>query len=630
MNFRHTLGLTLNPAELITDPTFSTACGAGDWICITGLNGVATTKWNGVTQAKLGSTALDFGWGDLKTVANVFQRGKKYQIAIDIDSTDFQGDIQIEILEVFVGYVSTSKTQIGLYDTDSGIYTIDFWAVEDSPLILRHQTEVADLAKDTEIIINSVSVKAYEWNSPLSFDPEIKDRTVNLGASELFKDFKVGAIEDVTYYDDGYDYLILQGIRDAVEVRIEYDNNGTWTYFYEGIIFLSECKFNKYSVTCNIESIEEICLRKNRSKTVSIYSAIRWQIYGSPANSSKLTQRHYNNPALTVVEPFDPATNPPIYGFPSIITCGFLLWRTVRDYIHELSDGKITLSSTEFVGALDEWQRLITMNIGWALNSTIRPYDPSTGHRSFDYIKMSFADLLRICDSIWNIGSYLSYDGTSYFLYIERQATLKANAVTVYWDELQDEIWEFNSWLDIGTISIGYKNESASAVYGDQAGQYIATNPSEQEYDVALSNVIRFTDEVWDMFNASSNNFDLYYLMQIDDVVTQNMTAFLALDGNANGYNGNVQEFENMNRLIGSMAYTYESYDKMRTYTGTETYFKQYVFKKYLSFANFLIIKNNPYVKIQIQNSFINTTGYIADITYDLQTNIAEIKLLGT
>ncbi len=630
MNFRHRLGLTLNNTELVADTTFATACGAGNWTCNLGIAGVSTTMYNGATQAKLGSTALDFGWGELVTDATVFQRGNKYRITVDIDSTNFNGDTQIEILEVFIGYVSTPKTFIGLYDTDSCIYTIDFWAVEDSPLILRHQTEVANLANDTEIIINSVSVKKYDWNSPLAFDPEIKDKKLKLGASELFKDFKVGAIEDVTYYDDGYNYLVAQSVGTAVEVLIEYDNNGTWTYFYEGLIFLSECKFNKYSVNCNIESVEEICLRKNRDKPVSIYSAIRWQVYGSAANSSKLTQRHYNNPALTVVEPFDPATNPPVYSFPTIVTCGFLLWRTVRDYIHELSDGKITLASTEFVGALDEWQRLITMNIGWALNSTVRPYNPSTGHRSFDYIKMNFSELLRICDSIWNIGSYLSYDGTSYSLNIERQSVLKANLVTTYWNDLQDEEWEFNSWLDIGSVSIGYKNESDSAIYGDQAGKYIATTASEKNHDVSLGNVVRFTTEVWDMFNATSNNFDLYYLMQIDDVVTQNMTAFLGLDGQLNGYNSNVQEFENMNRLSTSLAYTYESYDKMRVYAGTETYSKQYAFRKYISFADFLAIKNNPYVKVQIQTSYINTIGYITDITYDLLTNIAEIKFLGT
>lgn len=109
--------------------------------------------------------------------------------------------------------------------------------------------------------IDNVLLYPYVWNDPLDFEPIdwsktkiIKKRDENLNG--LVVEF----ISNVTFIEDGYDYLYAKYLSDGycgeVPVRIEEYNSVTGIYekYYEGIIFINQCKFSigKKKVSVNI------------------------------------------------------------------------------------------------------------------------------------------------------------------------------------------------------------------------------------------------------------------------------------------------------------------------------------------------------------------------------------------
>ncbi len=621
MIYRHTLGLVLNPAELNPDPTFTSPHGGGIWFCQGDLDGTVTSSY--VLGAKVyfelseNSVGAD---GTIYSLANIFTRGKKYHITIDVDSVicAFPSYDTPELtLEIFVGYISTSKSQFRLHNGDSGTYELDLWCQEDSPFIMRAAAENDALSGVlNKILINSVSIKSYDWNAPLTYDPPI-DFDVKIETSAIYHEAKINSISEVVYYDDGYTYLSSLPINSKCDVKIEYSSDGiTWTNFYEGIIYLNEATFDRESVTTDIESVIEESVRKGKAQKLRLDGLI----------NDKLRLRHYNNPSIEFIQFHDIGSG--LY-YTGVFV--YNVFKAFRDLVYEYSDCRVGFKSDDHYTNNAGWFD----NIGIMIGSGILDNLYISGHRaSIIYIEKSIEDLYKLIDSIFNIAMYEYYDGTINFVRIENISTLWTAFwhIPINYTDVNNIRRQYNDKYACGVFKGGYK--IGWNYENDATDIWNATNNISEKITEYVIEEVRDSTLLYNALTAAptTESDGKYFLVEYDGGTQMSIDFGANCDNVLHAYNCDIQSYNNANRHTDILYFTYLHATQIGQYTitGINTKIMEYEFEYSISVANFMILRNDPYTIINLINSYINSAGNLYEISWNVLTNIATIKLLGT
>lgn len=620
MSYRIIIGQTLNNTELLTDPTFSTG-DTVNWDILHGGSGSGTLQYNGASTLYLETTDNIGGgaWADIVTCNAILNKNVKYHVELvvqdaDIDYGEDNPDTgnQYAFLECFLGNISIFNSQIYI-ETNAAetTYQFDMWCQVDSKFAIR-LTAFADgtTANTNHITINSASVKAYEWNVAYEFIPEDTDMNIRISSSTLFNNYKTAFEDSITLFGDAYDYVLSAGAGKSIDTKIESNESGAWAIIKQGYILTNDCEFESESVTVSVEDITANFMSDG------FETEILMKMHFNLASDYRYLIRHRSDPSMFSLLTHSCDTGGYYY------SCNIYdLWKLVRDYVNELSQGLIVFESDYFIDTGTNWYENIAVGYGWGIGIPYPAFKDVI-------IKSSFKQLYDNIHSIFNIGSFAYYDDGWKFK-IEPKSLLFSEP-TISKNNIYNIKWKYDTDIWAGSIKLGYKQDDYPEHEGTETftGIDYADSISGSHQEI-ICEWVRNSAAIWDLFNSATQlRLGYYYVIEYDGV--KKSTKFGLYEGMTFSYNNNITATENFERHYATLGQTYRDQLNIYTYIGTFTYNKTYYIEIYISETDMNTILANPYTRLNLTDSYHTTIGIIQEMTWNLKTHIATIKLLGT
>lgn len=467
--------------------------------------------------------------------------------------------------------------------------------------------------------LDDVVLYRYVWEESLEFDPLNWDSAkISKRRDETLNGLVINYIADVTFIKDGYDYLyakyLSNGFCGEVPVNIEVLNTATGVYapFFEGIIFISDCKFDitKRQVKVNIEDTNASLIFV-RSKDVPVNmdedSVVTLADYALITSAVANVPIDFNNDAGAYV-----------YSNKNCYDISILLKRIIM----KASNYRLDASSAFFTGDFNDYCIGLISELRGA---TI----PENSYKIS--IKKLFEELNKICDLSFSVTT--NSDGVPTIAIEDKISYLNSTSVLTL-NRVNDVSFEFDKNNIFRSVNIGYEHidDSATSTFKDdpEGDKYFTDNScSEKKLDL-VSDLIQNSSVLKRILDGTitNNKYDQYkFIIDTNGTQTNNSGS------GTYDYNVNIEPADNMARWIETLQLGVLKSTQNSASILTKT---NPVLDKIYSFK-YPITKSQFDLMAQAYNTITfnidgaggsNISGYLLEANYEIRTGITDFKLL--
>lgn len=469
--------------------------------------------------------------------------------------------------------------------------------------------------------LDNVILYRYVWNQPLTYEPVDWDAAkISKRRDEILNGLIIEYIADLTFIEDGYDYLYDQyttnGFCGEVPVKIEVYNSvlNVYELYFEGIIFINDCEFNitKRQVKVKIED-KNASLLFIRSKDVKVdVSQIALPtVAGVPVP--------FPYPGVEI--DFNNDAGAYVYSNITVYDIAILL----KSIIVKATKYRLDSESDVFSTAGDFEDYCIGLAGVLRSGSTI----------SQETYKISINELFTELNKIVNLSFSVTTnaDGVP-TIKIEPKIDFLSSTPVLTLSYVNDVKFTFDKTNIVRVVNIGYDKLDATATGTGQNNpngvQYYSDNVCSENVLNLVSRYIQQSTILKRLLDGTitSNKYDNEKFI-IDTNGTQtNNSGSGTFD-----YNTNIDPADNMARWVETLQFGFLKTDLTSTEALTKTtpiLDKIYEFSYPLTKAQFdLIVQAYNTIEFNTDGTGLTTkSGYLLSADYDIKTGLTEFKLL--
>lgn len=623
MKYRFRLGKYLGD-NLITDPTFAAACGV-NWQCGTG--------WS-----IAGNKATHTGAVGHLSAGGIFTQGEKYQINFDVVDT------ALGIVKVYLaGFSITNNPDNTYFKYADGSYSITGKALKNDPALR--------IFGYGNVAVKNVYVYQLLWNDPIECEPKgWNESKLQLKKSELLDNLFVTLNTELTFWGDGYDYLlsVLNDSSNCGEVPVLIERqlqDGLWETHFEGLLYLNKCDIDIRTKTIKgdiYDSFAAKALAMGKDKEITTGAAVG-SMFAPNSLPSEIDNvgnlvYEWRNVGVYIIATGAYASKDYIYD----------VFKVVRNIVHEISNLEATVESSLFN---DTPYGIIDPNPFKYLSvAPIRTF--STDNKDWG-IKIPLSEIINDINTILNISMFTSLVSNIITLNIESTeyllGTSFAPVITV---DNNNCIFQNNNDSEIQCYEIGYQKPSDDDINflvqkgAANAGQAaaLATITSHVNYYNRKYNVVSkcATESKssfcsigaswfilsWQMYGDDSETFNglpQHYFVQLeeDGGGGWQSATWLTPEGHTWG-NPDLNIPDIMDSQIISLQNSY--YDTLRGIEQNKTNIAlKYIweFSAMITLSQLNQILKNPVYYLKMSSKYLTSAknAYIVEFTYDNNSN---------
>lgn len=633
--YRFILGMTPDTSvNLVTNGTFTGG--------LTGWTVDANTYWSSVanTAECVGSVGgpVDYNRNKL-TQANIVSPGNYYYLSYDLKKATAPSGFELRPGRVTPSVGGLYYNHRLNYDQNnsatfvSQVHEMVFCGQGTNLEFYCFSTRRVD-----DCAIDNVLLYRYVWNSPLTYEPINWDEAkITKERDDVFNGLIVNYIADLTFIEDGYDYLYAQYVANGycgeVPVLIEVWNSvlGVYEEFFKGFIFINECNFNLTT----------------RQVTVSIVDSNASQIF---INNKDVKVDLIPEQDFTGANPYAPGTGD-VYAAPSpyrnilindssgSTTTGciydekicFNVYDSLRKIIMVSSDYRLDFDSSFFSYAYPPATfGNLCITTGYYLRGATLDF-----FNQDNLVKLSIDDLFTELNKLFNLSFSIDNSGVIPKVLIEPKIDYLNSSIVLSLGKVKNVEMAFDESSSFRSINIGYRIIDSSATGNG------ANTPNGYSYRTDLLCTKDELNLVSDWIQSSDIIQGLIpCLPTITHKIYDKTVFWLETDGttsksSANVLNPNIDYDDNMGRWVETLQGTVfettlsDPNESIKTNTPLPLNFS---FEYPITKAQFDLIQQ-AYNTIQFDLDGTGTTtrvGYLLKADYNIKTGLTEFKLLSS
>lgn len=461
------------------------------------------------------------------------------------------------------------------------------------------------------------NIKAYEMvtNDPIIDIPVgWNEQKLSIERDRALNGLFTKYISELTFHGDGYsaikDELNSNGFGATKEIIIQMKVAETWKQIFNGIIYLSECKFdfNKCQVKCPVNDIsgDQVVMRNIDKKVFFIP-----EVPTCPPTSN------LGNYLLTDPTKSVDFHNVSTGNYDYTNRSAFNVNDIFRRIVHEISDVDVETESDLFGSGTFEH-----------LCITFGNYLDSSGLN--DAIKkLSFRDLFRNLRSIFALTFHAKTVNGVPTIKIEKEEDFLSGSSILTLNNVKNLKQEFDIEKLPTSMDVGYEKIDGLDPKTKSDGEAYQFDNGAEGNKRFVSSFVQDSQIIQDQLDGTTDEYD-------DDIfiVEVEMNADLDTKQFSMLYNGNIDADDNAQRLVNAFnSSATKLTDIKEEVTKSNTSFPSiYTFEVELSSSDFITLLESPADKITFNspgNDISDTEAFLLNLEWDAVRGIANFKVIG-